>query len=300
MQVEPFQPIVIGSPRSGFALLCSVLANLGALGRPDRSLRQALLKLFAERLGDHVSEQIVAVFEREGLGSDLLYNGNFRLLIGGPRWAADGDRPRACYRKYIGARALGDLMLVIAHPLELLGCDEIIHSHSDPAWWPQQARFRGHTLHASVRNPAGIVNSSCFSLNALASEYIQRFLPADMENDVIRQELALYKLSDPKVFTGIVRFYVRYFAEFIPVRDRYAVMRWEDLILDPVPTIEAVGDAAGVPVGPAFAQQIWARLDHQNLTGHHRHNYRAGKGIVGDWRNWLTNRHLDILRSLGL
>ena len=76
-------------------------------------------------------------------------------------------------------------------------------------------------------------------------------------------------------------------------------MKWEELILNPVPTIQAVAEAAGTPIGASFAAQIWERLDHVNLTGHHRHNYRVGKGIVGDWRNWLTNHHLEILRRSG-
>ncbi|HEX4585806.1 MAG TPA: hypothetical protein VH183_13335, partial [Burkholderiaceae bacterium] len=276
MTYRPFNPIVIGPPRSGFALLCSVLSELSPLGAPKAGVRQALIDLLAMRLGGHISDQIVALFDREGLASSLVYNGNFRLLTGGPHWVAPGARPRACFRKYIGARGLGDVMLAIAHPLELLECDQVVHSHADPAWWPAQILFNGHTFHASVRNPAGIINSSCFSLNALASEHIQLFLPPNEDNDLIRQELALYKLSDLKFFGGIVRFYVRYFEEFLPVRHRYAVMRWEDLITDPMPTIQAIARAAGTSIGPAFAAQIWERLDHRNLTGHHRHNYRAG------------------------
>jgi hypothetical protein len=298
--MNSFRPLVIGAPRTGFALLCSVLAHLEPLTRPNADLRQALLALFAARLGAHVSEGIVAVFESAGLAGDLVYNGNFRELTGGPRWAGS-DRPgRACYRKYVGARGRGDLMLVVSHPVQLLHCDSVPHSHTDPGWWPDAPEFAGYSLHASIRNPAGVINSACFSLNALASEHIQRFLPPEADSDETRQDLALYKLSDLKFFDGIVRFYVDYFAKFIPVRDRYAVMRWEDLILDPVPTIQAVADAAGVPIGPYMAADIWSRLDHINLTGHHHHNYRAGKGIVGDWRNWLTNHHIERLRAAGL
>ena len=290
--------VVIGPARSGFALLLSVLAHLSPLRNCRLTLRGALLRLFATHLGDHISEQIVAAFDREGLAGDLVYNRNFRALLGGPRWALDGRR--ACYRKYIGTRGRGDMMLIVAHPLELFECDDIIHSHVDPAWWVGQTVFPDCVLHASVRNPAGIVNSSCFSLNALASEHIQLFLPSVQDNDLIRQEIALYKLSNIKFFEGIVRFYVKAFAAFLPVRNAYAVMRWEDLILHPVATIQRVAEAAGTSIGAGFAGQIWQRLDHINLTGHHNHNYRVGKGVVGDWRNWLTNHHLDILRRSGL
>ena len=77
-------------------------------------------------------------------------------------------------------------------------------------------------------------------------------------------------------------------------------MRWEDLIERPEATISAIAAHCGLPVDAEHASQIWSRLDHVNLTGAHKHNLRRGKGIVGDWRNWITNRHLDIIREHGL
>jgi hypothetical protein len=40
-------------------------------------------------------------------------------------------------------------------------------------------------------------------------------------------------------------------------------------------------------------------MDHVNLLRFHKHNYRNGKGIVGDWKNSLVNEHLDIFREYG-
>lgn len=48
---------------------------------------------------------------------------------------------------------------------------------------------------ASVRNPIGIINSASFSLNAMGSEYIQRFMPNEDE-ETIRQRHGAYKLID--------------------------------------------------------------------------------------------------------
>ena len=294
-----FSPLVIGPPRSGFALLCSVLAHLQPLGRSKGDLRRSLLGLFVERLGNHVSDSIAASVAAQGLADELLYNGNFRRLTGGPRWAGTERPGRACYRKSIGIRGGGDVSLLISHPLALLHTDAVTHSHSDPAWWPEATDFAGYTLHASLRHPVAMVVSSCLSLNALASEYIQRFLPT-ADEEKIRRELALYKLSDRRFFEAMVRFYVSYLREFLSVRHRYAVMQWEDLIVSPVETIRAVAEAAGTPVSGDHAGQIWAQIGHRNLTGDHRHNYRAGAGAVGDWRHWLTNHHLDWMRGLGL
>jgi hypothetical protein len=45
---------------------------------------------------------------------------------------------------------------------------------------------------------------------------------------------------------------------------------------------------------------IWAKLDHVNLTGAHQHNLRRGHGVLGGWRLWLTNEHLQMMKQAGL
>ncbi len=294
---EPLRPLVVGSPRSGFALLCSVLSNLAPLRPTKVDLRQCLLNALVDAFGDIVAREISAVFERRGMADDLIYNANFRKLSGGPKWLGARGFDEACYRKYIGVRGLGDFTLITTHPIATLDYDEILHSHVDPVRWAEDPKFVDNMLLASVRNPIGIINSSLFSLNALTSEYIQRFVPPQEDNDEMRQNLALYKYTDLNFFEGIVRYYRDYFEEFVTVRDKYIVMRWEDLISDPVSTICHLAKEVGIEIDEEIAGQIWARLDHVNLTGAHKHNYRQGKGLVGDWRNWITNRHLDIIRD---
>lgn len=298
--MTPFCPLVVGAPRSGFSLLGSVLQELMGLGAAKADLRLALLREAEAALGGHVADGIVEAFAAAGAAADLVYNGNFRRMLGGPRWAGDLRPGRACFRKYIGARGRGDFTLITSHPVAVLDIDDVVHSHADPAWWLEQPDFARHTRHASIRDPAGTVNSACFSLNALASEYIQRFMRRDEDNDRVRQELALYKLSDPRFFDGLVAYYVDYYRKYLAVRGAYAEMRWEALILEPVETILGVARAAGTPATPRLAAAIWARISHRNLTGDHRHNFRAGKGIVGDWRNWLTDWHLARMRAAGL
>ena len=90
MATKASRQIVIGPARTGFALLLSVLAHLSPLRARKSTLRKALLELFATHLGDHINEQIVAVFGREGLSQDLVFNRNFRALLvahGGPSTA---------------------------------------------------------------------------------------------------------------------------------------------------------------------------------------------------------------------
>ncbi|HQT47607.1 MAG TPA: hypothetical protein PLY97_10340, partial [Acidocella sp.] len=69
---------------------------------------------------------------------------------------------------------------------------------------------------------------------------------------------------------------------------------------NPEPTILGIARAMGRPLGAAEVAAIWRKLDHVNLTGAHRHNLRAGHGVVGGWRRWLTNTHLEMMCDYGL
>jgi len=296
----PFKPLVVGAPRSGFALLASVLIHFVPLAPSKFDLRQRVLNALMRHLGDHIAVSIVKAFAQRGITNDLLYNANFRYVAGGPKWLKAGDPGTACFRKYIGVRGMGDFTLITSHPRELLDMDEVVHSHSDPGMWLSHPGYRDYVKYASVRHPIGILNSAVFSLNALASEYIQKFVPAGLDNHALREQLALYKFTDLDFFEGLVRFLAPYLREFLEHRHGYTVMRWEDLIDEPVPTIRRLGAAAGIKVSEAFARDVWARLDHVNLTQAHRHNYRPGAGVVGDWRKWVVNSHLEIACRHGL
>lgn len=296
----PFKPLVVGAPRSGFALLASVLVHFVPLAPGKLDLRQRVLNALARHLGDHVSAAIVKAFAQRGVGNDLLYNANFRYVVGGPKWLKEGDPDTACFRKYIGVRGMGDFTLVTSHPRELLDLDEVVHSHSDPGLWLAHPGYRDYVKYASVRNPIGILNSAVFSLNALASEYIQKFVLPELDNHGLREQLALYKFTDLDFYEGLVRFLAPHLREFLLHRSAYEVMRWEDLITEPVPTIRRLGMAAGIEVSEAFARKVWAKLDHVNLTQAHKHNYRPGAGVVGDWKRWVVNEHLEIARRHGL
>ncbi|MAF94745.1 MAG: hypothetical protein CMM60_03185 [Rhodospirillaceae bacterium] len=293
------KPIVVGSPRSGFALLCSVLSHLQVMRPRYLDRRQRLLRIAATGFGHYISKAIDDAFYEAGVGEGLIFNDNFRQLLGGPKWLHDNRADTACVRKYLGVRGLGDFTLIINHPRAILECDDIIHSHIQPVRWLEEPGYKEFTKLASVRNPIGIINSSILSINALTSEYIQRYLPPEEDNHQLREQLALYKFTDLDFFKGIASFYKRFFDEFLPVRDRYIVMRWENLIVDPVGTIVDLAKAIDLPVDEEHAAQIWHRLDHVNLTGAHQHNLRKGGGKVGDWKNWMVNEHLQIIEEFG-
>lgn len=292
-------PLVVGYPRTGFTLLISVIAEIEKYDQPIRPVRQ-VLKAFCDTGGVQISARIEAVFQRRGLSGDLLYNGNFRQMAGGPKWLKGDNDEVACFRKYIGIRGKGDFTLITSHPREVMDYYEIIHSHVGPRQWSEHPGYARHRRFASIRNPAGTLASACFSLNALASEYIQRFVPPKKDDDLMRQHLALYKLSDINFFEGLLGPFKRYLEEFSDCAEQYHVMRWEDLILQPVETIDGIARTMGITLPAGAAADIWRRLGHMNLTGAHKHNYRRGHGVVGGWRRWLTNTHLDMMRDYGL
>lgn len=295
----PALPLVVGSPRSGFALLCSVAAHILPMRPIVQPAKLRLMRLVLDYFGPHPIEAVRGQLGHEGLADSAILNGEFRRFLGGPKWL-DADQPgRARVRKYIGVRGLGDFSLVYDFPSLALACEPILHSHSHPGLWLRQPEYANCIHLASVRNPVGIINSSLFSINALTSEYIQRFVPSAQDNDEMRQRLALYKFTDLRFFSGIARFYLRYFSDYLAVRDRYAEMRWEDLLQKPVPTIRRVARVLGADIPDDLALNIWKQIDHQNLTGPHHHNFRKGGGIVGGWKTWMTNRHLQLLQEMG-
>ncbi len=295
-----FQPLVVGPPRSGFSLLIAVLSQIYGFTPGKRQPWRSRVQAYAADSGARISTAIGRVFEAHGLGPELVYNGTFRDVAGGPKWL-DPDYPgRACFRKYIGVRGMGDFTLVTAHPRELLDIHEVVHSHSDPARWASDPGYQAYMKFASVRHPAGIVNSSCFSINALTSEYLERFRPADTHNDGLRRNLALYKLTDLDFFQGLIKPLKAYLDEYLACREHYCEMKWEDLIGAPAPTIARLAGVAGVTVTPALAGDMWEVLRNRNLTGAHGHNFRRGHGRVGEWRGSLVNEHLELLRAGGM
>jgi hypothetical protein len=302
--VDPFDagmPLVVGAPRSGFTLLINVLSRLMSLtGREPSSLAK-VMRCFVELGGDYVAQEVLMALQESGFEGDIVYSPNFRFLVGGPRWVEPEDPDRVCFRKYIGIRGLGDFTLITRHPRVVLQSQDIMHTHNNPSFWAQEGTQQGYRCFASMRDPVGILYSSCFSINALASEYIQLFVPPERDTDELRENLALYKLTDIRFLRGLIAPLVRYLEEFTEVQSKFdIVMRWEDLLLHPISTICSLSAALNVDLLDSQAEAIWRDIAWRNLTGHHNHNFRRGHGIVGGWRRYMVNEHLSIMREMGL
>jgi hypothetical protein len=291
----PRQPklLVIGSPRSGFALLIAILNNLLTLKGLRRRPLTKELNAFVPGASQEVYNVIERYFAEHIDPTKLIVSPEFKLLVGGPKWLSISDPSSACVRKYIGIRGMGDFLAVFSLPKGVLDFYSVVHSHYHPDRWLEDNYYENYKRFSSVRNPLDIINSSMFSLNALTGEYVDKYVSEDP--DAIRDRLALYKLTDLDFLEGLIAPLKEYLEAFIPVRERYFIMRWEDLITQPVKTICAISGAAGLSISEAGAGKLWDRMKFRNQTAHHRHNFR--KGIIGDWKNHLINEHLEILKA---
>lgn len=288
--------LVIGAPRSGFALLISVLNRLLLQHNKFRRdpLRQEL-RSFVPRASAKLYHVIEDFFRSRVDLNDLIISDEFKLLVGGPKWLKKDSPDLACVRKYIGIRGRGDFLAVLSLPKYVMDYYNVIHSHYDPALWLNDPDYRHFTKFSSVRNPLDILNSSVFSINALTGEYINRYVQDPV--DGIRESLALYKLTDLNFVEGLVIPLVAYLKSFLEVHGKYNVVRWEDLITEPGRVIHTVAHQAGLEVSIASAREIWSEMKNKNQTTYHLHNFR--KGIIGDWRTHLVNEHLEILQDQG-
>ena len=296
--------LVIGSPRSGFTLTIGIINELKRLyAKVNCNVKKEGWKIILRNIVDLTSKYnefcIKKIFTEHHLANDLVYNGEFHLLVGGPKWLDNENKSNAGIRKYIGVKGKGDFLLNTYYHKEILEYYDVVHSHVDPKLWLNDEYFQNYKFISSVRNPLGIINSSCFSLNAMASEYIQKYNNENLSQDFIRQRHGLYKLSDLNFFEGICKYYIDYFKDYFEVKDKFAIIKWEELIGKPQETIKKLSQQIGLPISSDDAYNLWKPMDHKNTLLYHKHNYRRGKGIVGDWKNSLVNEHFEIMKSLG-
>lgn len=288
--------LVVGPPRGGFTLLLSVLSILCRDRGSAKPRAQEIADPYIAIAGEYLDAVIRDWFCAQVGEERLFFNKEFSILVGGPKWVSADDVNTVCIRKYLGVKGEGDFTFLLYLPRWVLAFDEIIHSHSHPARWPAMSDYSEFRKFASIRNPIDIIHSSVFSINALASEYIQRELKLGEHR--IRRELALNKLTNPEFISGLIVFLKKYLDEFIPVSDRYDhVMRWEDLIQCPVEEIQRIAQATGEPVSAEYAGRVWGELDHRNLTRYHRHSFR--RGLLNDWQFNITNTHLRLFEEAG-
>ncbi|EMS80861.1 sulfotransferase domain-containing protein [Desulfotignum phosphitoxidans] len=287
--------LVVGSPRSGFTLLISILNKLvyrKAFKRETfrRELRRIIEK-GSQDVDKCVKEYVSSFFDID----KLVLAPDFVPLLGGPKWLSSKSNDMACVRKYLGIIGEGDFLAVYQIPKFAMDLQFVIHSHNDPNQWLADNYYNSYIKFSSMRNFLDVINSSVFSLNALTGDYIDNVLFE--ESDLIRESLGLYKLTDLNFIEGLITPLISYLRSFEKVKDRYIIMKWEDLITMPETTIFRIAEKAGLNIPISSAKNMWQKMKFKNQTVSHRHNFR--KGIIGDWKNYLVNEHLEILKGYG-
>jgi len=291
---------VLGAPRTGFTLLISIINELLALAPKSakKSNERLIHEIGIDIASIYLKHEFFDFFQKRIDMKDYMYNGEFELLVGGPKWINPANKDECIIRKYIGIKDNGDFTFLLYLPKGVLNYNSVVHSHYFPKSWIEDSDYHHYYKFASMRNPLGVINSAVFSINAITSEYITKYSQG-FDEDEFREIMALYKLTDLDLFEGLVKFLKAYLDEFIPVSEAFDIVKWEDIIDHPIETIHAVAQKIGFDVSDEEAQKLWSKLDHKNLPKHHLYNFRKGHGIVGEWKRRLTNHHLKIFEKYG-
>ena len=288
---------VLGFPRTGFTLLISIiieLRNLHSIQTKKQIIADRLQRM--EHFQNTVPKKIETFLGENKLSKALIFNANFHHPLGGPNWI-DEDRKTLCVRKYVGVKGLGDATFIISLPLEFILHHEIPHSHGPLKPWKEQ--YPEATVFHSVRAAAGTINSAVHSINALTSEYLQRWYANidEYEEDLIRKGLALAKLSDLNFFQAMVEPMRKSYAELANNKDNVKLFHWENILSSPTQTILRISQELNLNTSYDDAEAIWAKIGFKNLTQSHKHNYRSlGKKLTGHYSS-LVNEHIEILRN---
>jgi hypothetical protein len=293
------ETLVVGIPRSGYALTNTIIKkvlNYSQKGK-ENSAAFSFIHRIEPVLSEYLYHQYLSVFEQHGVADKLLLNGEFSRIMGGPQWLAKGDNSFGV-RKYFGLLDIGDILLTHDFHSALFNYYSHVQSHENPEAWVEDPKFNDHLKITTLRNPAGILNSSVHSLNALTSEYIQKYLPNENET-AIREKVAINKLSDMGVMEGLIDFQLAYFNNLLSVQDSYQKIYWENIIEQPIQSILTISKLLAINISEQVAMSIWASMDHKNTFINHKHNFRENKGIVGEWKMCLTNEHIQLLKNKG-
>jgi len=287
----------LGAPRSGFTLLIGIMHKIlskrdNITASKDRKVNNKLIAISSI----YLKEYFFNFFNDKINMDDFMYNGEFDLLVGGPKWINQDNYDECVIRKYIGIKDNGDFTFLLYLPKKALNYDRVVHSHYFPKSWIDDDYYSDYNKFVSIRNPIGILNSAVFSINAITSEYITRYID-DFNEDEFREVMALYKLTDLDLFEGLVKFLINYLDELLQVREHFTEIKWEDIIQHPHETIKYVAQKLDVSLDEEQIKDIWQQLDHINIPKYHLYNFRKGFGIVGEWKNRLTNHHLRILEK---
>jgi len=261
--------------------------------------RRLCLKAICDTAGRLPAERLSTACEAAGYADQLVFSPAFQDFLGGPKYLSE-DPQEVYIRKYVGIEGVGDFTLLFYFPTEVLTAQEIVHSHEHPERFHQNAFFQGYSRFATIRSPADSLTAASFSINALAGHYLHLRQPGREAELHVRRELALHKLTDLNFFRGLVEYHKSYLETFLSVREHFHTIRYEEITRSPASVIKALASAAGRPIGDRFAVALWDEKEILDASATHTHNIDPGAETAHVCAAALTNKHLAILRELGV
>ena len=270
---------IIGIPRSGFSLIISSLDYLIKWNWDQRKI----LQLINLKLGKILTEALFSSFCDSYL-KNIIFNGEFIPLTGGPK---KNEPNHLVVRKYLGVKDMGDIIFDIKFHKNFNALMHLQHGHSFPKNFNND-----RSVIMSRRNPCGILESSFHSLNAMTSEYIQKFR-GDLDlNDIenLRNLIALYKFSRKDVCNALIDYQTQQSSEmikFIKSSKNHLIIDWEEIIDKQSNSLNTISEflqknnyqiESDVSKTNKFYNQI-----NTNILEFHQHNFRSGHALRDGW-----------------
>jgi len=150
----------------------------------------------------------------------------------------------------------------------------------------------GRARFVSVRNPLDILVSNAFE--------IEHVLPVMRGVDRIppdaREVYGRTRLDDDCWVDGTARYIARFYETWLERRRDLVDHRYEQLLEQPVATIQGLASVLGRSIDSSTAQSLWEQVGHRPLKANPAHFFRPG---AEKWRQYLDDRHASTLREIG-
>jgi len=146
---------VISLERTGFSLMLSILNEILRRKQPIHATEDSpsYLNQALSFLSHQTNLKYKQFFAQRGLEHKLLFNGEFQLLVGGPKWVDPKYPDDIFVRKYFGLKDFGDFLMVVRYPKKLFDYYPITHSTKGPVDWLTSYGVDGRNWLTSYRNP---------------------------------------------------------------------------------------------------------------------------------------------------
>jgi len=254
--------IKCGYPRSGNILVLHILKELQKLKGTYKP--ENLLLTLSHRILENISSQFQ--FKSYTVNS-IFENKQFQLQL--------------------DINLAGQEPLFLKVPVDhswIKGSTSLIHTHSLPEQiidYPYHNEFVKFYI---LRDGRDAVNSLCFFKGIFDNP------------GPTKESVALRNYANTDIFAKRVLDWKNSILSFFRVEKYFTELRYEQIINDPVNSIQRIAKVLEIEVPDTFAANLWDNLKFRNLPYFWPINFRKGK--IGDWRNHFTKKHVKIFKEI--